>query len=157
MSSCLNSSPEKQYFPPWVIVYFCDSTFRFTRNFSKSAGRWTCVPVMEKNSYKYIPQLMKDIFRRRLDDDNSQLGRVVLAEDDPRHISGTIRPSQPPSVLQLLASHHSRMGPSSTVVMSQIYKSSLHQQVISFFGGWDGVVAQLLASHQSSMGPSSTL
>ncbi|XP_071843740.1 uncharacterized protein [Apostichopus japonicus] len=51
---------------------------RFTRNFSKSAGRWTCVPVMEKNSYKYIPQLMKDIFRRRLDDDNSQLGRVVV-------------------------------------------------------------------------------
>ncbi|PIK47027.1 hypothetical protein BSL78_16117 [Apostichopus japonicus] len=70
---------------------------RFTRNFSKSAGRWTCVPVMEKNSYKYIPQLMKDIFRRRLDDVNSQLGGVVLAEDDPRHISGTIRPSQPPS------------------------------------------------------------
>ncbi|XP_071845521.1 uncharacterized protein [Apostichopus japonicus] len=94
---------------------------RFTRNFSKSAGRWTCVPVMEKNSYKYIPQLMKDIFRRRLHDDNSQLGRVVLAEDDPRHISGTIRQSQPPSVLQLLASHHSSLGPSSTVVMSQIY------------------------------------
>ncbi|PIK40844.1 hypothetical protein BSL78_22305 [Apostichopus japonicus] len=51
---------------------------RFTRNFSKSAGRWTCVPVMEKNSYKYIPQLMKDKFRRRLDDDNSQLGHVVV-------------------------------------------------------------------------------
>ncbi|PIK40428.1 hypothetical protein BSL78_22711 [Apostichopus japonicus] len=93
-------------FQSHVLVYAAKRfAYGFTRNFSKSAGRWTCVP-----------QLMKDIFRRRFDDDKSQRGHVVLAEDDPRRISGTIRPSQPPSVAQLVASHLSRIGPSSTLL-----------------------------------------
>ncbi|PIK44475.1 hypothetical protein BSL78_18647 [Apostichopus japonicus] len=87
----------------------------FTRNYSKSAGRWTCVPVMQKKTFKYIPELMKDVFRRRLIDNKSQRSHVVLAEDDPRRISGTIRPNQPPSVHQLLENHKSRMEASSSL------------------------------------------
>ncbi|PIK62610.1 hypothetical protein BSL78_00506 [Apostichopus japonicus] len=69
----------------------------------------------KKKTFKYIPELMKDVFRRRLIDNKSQRSHVVLAEDDPRRISGTIRPNQPPSVHQLLENHKSRMEASSSL------------------------------------------
>ncbi|PIK39835.1 hypothetical protein BSL78_23326 [Apostichopus japonicus] len=126
---------------------------RFTRNFSKSAGRWTCVPVMEKNSYKYIPQLMKDIFRRRLDDDNSQLGVLFL----PRMTQGT-------SLVQFArANLHQFYSFLQAIIAGwdQVYccnESNLlvflasASDIIFWGGGVDGVVAQLVASHQSRWG-----
>lgn len=82
---------------------------RYSRHFAKASGRWTVRPVMENKPYAYIPEILRQVFRKRMQDKQPQQRQAVLSEDDPRRLSSTIYPVPPPSVDELLLSHQPRM------------------------------------------------
>ncbi|KAJ8026489.1 hypothetical protein HOLleu_31320 [Holothuria leucospilota] len=85
-----------------------DGTPKYRRLFHKGSERWGIVPEKEAKTFSYIPELMKNVFVRRLQDPSSERSSVVLGEDDPRRMAPTIAPSQPPPTDVLVQEHESR-------------------------------------------------
>ncbi|KAJ8023852.1 hypothetical protein HOLleu_36413 [Holothuria leucospilota] len=65
-------------------------------------------PVKEVKEYDYLPDLMKGVYQKRLEDPSTQRTPSVVGEDDPRRLASTIRPTQPPPTAELVKRHQSR-------------------------------------------------
>lgn len=59
-------------------------------------------------TYEYIPDLMKAIVVKRIDDEVGMNEKVVLEVDDPRRLSAHLAPIPPPPTLQIVSEQVSR-------------------------------------------------
>lgn len=80
----------------------------FKRHYFKGSDRWGVIPVKEVKGYDYLPDLMKGVYQKRLEDPFTQRTPLVVGENDPRRLASTIRPTQPPPTAELVKRHQSR-------------------------------------------------
>lgn len=90
------------------IVSYTIVIYSWHRCFNKNSGRWRAVLVKEKKEYVYIPNLLAEMFKSRIEDTGSITRRVTLMETDPRRISSTIAPVSPKPTSEIVAAHVTR-------------------------------------------------
>ena len=76
---------------------------RYQRIFQKKSSRWSAFPVKAPKTYSYIPDLVKSIVVRRVEDNVGMSQPFELERDDPRRISAHLAPLPPPSTLQIVS------------------------------------------------------
>ena len=78
------------------------------RKFSKRTKQWCAVKVLQQKEYLYIPNLLVKIFEKRASTEGGVSQKIVMLQEDPRHIAPNISTIPPPSVQALVESHKSR-------------------------------------------------
>ena len=60
------------------------------KQYSKRTKRWHPEPVIAEKTYEYIPYLVANVLKARVDDEETFVRVVSLPEQHPRHLSPTI-------------------------------------------------------------------
>ena len=111
---------QKLYSVSQIITYWSSTTFlalffcRQHRIHNKKGTRWTSYDTKVPKTYPHIPYLMTEIVRCRLLDRGGMQKKMVLSPKDPRRISSTIAPTEPPPTSILSAEKKSRLEPSTS-------------------------------------------
>ena len=69
---------------------------------------YSVVPILQQKEYKYIPELLIAIFKKRKTTPGHVTQKLVLAENDPRRIATNIALQPKPTKEDLLEKHQSR-------------------------------------------------
>jgi hypothetical protein len=71
---------------------------------SKRTKVWQPVNVLEPKEYAYIPELLVNVFQKRVDVQGSVTQRLVRSADDPRNIAPNIAAVPRPTLQEALQS-----------------------------------------------------
>lgn len=93
------------------MVYLFLICFSYRRFFSKGSNQWLCTLVKERKTYYYIPDLILKIITSYCTNykEKPLRTKLVLEEDDPRLLSETIAPTEPPPTKELVEQRQSRL------------------------------------------------
>ena len=86
----------------------CLTLFRMRRKYSKRTKQWCAVKIPVPKTYKYINNLLLNIFKKRITSKDSINKRIGLSAEDPRQIAPTIAGIAPPSISELVEAHQTR-------------------------------------------------
>lgn len=84
------------------------SYLRYQRVFQKKSSRWSVTTCKEPKQYSYVPEMMRKIILKRLDDAIGMNQEMVLEQDDPRRVSSHLAPIPPPPTQQIVHEQRSR-------------------------------------------------
>lgn len=76
--------------------------------YSKRTKRWRPVNVLEPKEYSYIPELLVNVFLKRVAVPGTVTQRLTMSEDDPRNIARNIAIIPQPTLEEAIQSHQSR-------------------------------------------------
>lgn len=85
-----------------------DGSIRYQRVFQKKSSRWSVTTCKEPKQYSYVPEMMRKIILKRLDDAIGMNQKMVLEQDDPRRVSSHLAPIPPPPTQQIVHEQRSR-------------------------------------------------
>ncbi|XP_038062591.1 uncharacterized protein LOC119733083 [Patiria miniata] len=81
----------------------------YERKYSKRSKKWTAQPKLAPKAYAYIPDLMENIFMKRITTFGHLSQHVSMSADDPRRIAKTIAANRAPSIEKLVEERMERM------------------------------------------------
>ena len=81
---------------------------RYKAHYSKRATQWCPVAILEPKEYKYTPELIVAIFKKRKTTPGNVTQRLGLAPDDPRNIARNIAVVPQPPMEELLRRQQTR-------------------------------------------------
>ncbi|XP_065941156.1 uncharacterized protein [Magallana gigas] len=84
------------------------SYLRYQRVFQKKSSRWSVTTCKEPKQYSYVPEMMRKIILKRLDDAIGMNQKMVIEQDDPRRVSSHLAPIPPPPTQQIVHEQRSR-------------------------------------------------
>ena len=76
--------------------------------YNKRTKNWFAVAVKEPKQYDYIGELQDLILSKRAEVNGSSKQKIQLDPADPKHISKTLAPIDPPPMDVLIERHKSR-------------------------------------------------
>ena len=82
--------------------------YQYHRRYRKQTRNWDVVQVMEAKDYKYIPELLKEIFLLWECSTFTMKSRLTASQDDPMNIQPTIAHVQPPDTATIVNKKQSR-------------------------------------------------
>ena len=81
---------------------------RYSRKYNQRTKEWNSRIIKEDKDFAYIPILMANVFRRRIEDVLMIDRHLSLSEDDPERIAPTIAHTAPVSSKELFERHKTR-------------------------------------------------
>ena len=81
---------------------------RYSRKYNQRTKEWNTRIIKVDKDFAYIPILMANVFRRRIEDVLMIDRHVSLSEDDPERIAPTIAHTAPVSSKELFERHKTR-------------------------------------------------